>query len=341
MLKVNDICEFKIIDTGINFEGISKTEDGLTVFIPDALKGEVVTAKIIKVNKSYALGNLLDIKQASGHRCKEDCEYYNICGGCSSRHTDYENTLEIKKANVINTLKKQDISDSFVKDIYGMGNPYYYRNKVQYPVRKYKGETIMGMFAKATHDIVQNRYCLIQDKIIDEVAKDLFDLVIKYHLEGYDESKGTGEVRNIMVRRGTHTGEIMCVLVLNNEKILQDERLDNIIKQITCKYHEIVSFVVNINTKITNVILTNSNMCVYGREYILDIIGDYIFKITADSFFQVNTIQAEVLYNVLKEKLELNKDKTLLELYSGVGSIGIFLSDSKEILKRNIKLEIK
>ena len=326
MLEKGKIYEFKIIDVGMNFEGIAKTDDGLIVFIPNTLIDEVVKAKIIKVNKSYALGEVKEIAISSIKRKTSNCEYYSMCGGCMARHTTYDNTLDIKKQNVINTLKKQDVDITKLQNIYGMGNPYYYRNKVQYPVRQINGKTVMGMFEMSTHKIVENNYCLIQDKITHEVARRVFDLVLENKLLGYDESNGTGDIRNVMVRRGTHTEEVMVVLVVNSNALSKDQRIQNIANKITKQYADIKSFVINVNDRMTNVILTDNNICIYGNEYITDYIGDYKFKITADSFFQVNTLQAEVLYNVLKERLDLKRDKTMLELYSGVGSIGIFLS---------------
>ncbi len=328
MLEKGKIYKFEIIDVGINFEGIAKADDGLTVFIPGALKGEIVDVKIIKVNKSYALGEVKEYIVKSEKRFEEDCKSYSLCGGCSARHMDYDTTLDIKLRNAINTLKKQDIDISKIGSIYGMGTPYYYRNKLQYPVRCVNGKTIMGMFAKSTHDVVENKDCLIQDKVTHNIAHSLFQLIVENNFIGYNEKTGAGDIRNIMVRRGTHTDEIMCVVVINNKKLTNDSRWKNIIEKITKEYKDISSFILNINELNTNVILSNDNVCIYGKEYITDRIGEYTFKITADSFFQVNTIQAEVLYSVLKEKLELEQDKNLLELYSGVGSIGIFLADS-------------
>lgn len=326
MLEKGKEYEFNIIDVGMNFEGIAKTDNGFTVFVPGALKDEIVIAKIVKINTSYALGQIERFVKRSEKRCETSCKYYSHCGGCMARHTTYENTLAIKKQNVINTLKKQGVDVSKLKDIYGMGVPYYYRNKVQYPVRYINGQTIMGMFEMSTHKIVENDSCLIQDEITHKIAKKLFELVLENNLLGYDELNGSGDIRNIMVRRGIHTGEIMCVLVVNSEGLVMDRRVTNIVESITKDCSEIKSFMLNINTKKTNVILTDKNVCLYGNDYITDYIGDYKFKITADSFFQVNTIQAEVLYNVLKERMDL-KQKTMLELYSGVGSIGVFLSD--------------
>jgi len=328
MLEKGKTYKFKIIDVGMNFEGIAKAESGLTVFIPGALRDEIVEAKIVKLNSSYALGTIERIVQASDNRQEAWCKHYNECGGCVARHTSYENTLDIKMQNVINTFKKQDLDITKLEDIYGMGVPYNYRNKVQYPVRDIDGKISMGMFEMASHNLVKIDSCLIQDEQIHKVATKLFEMVKSEGFAGYNEVEGTGDIRNIMVRRGVHTGEIMCVLVINSSTLIKDKRILSVVNQITTKFKEITSFILNINDKKTNVILSDYNVCIYGNDYIIDYIGDYKFKITADSFFQVNTLQAEVLYNVLKEKMNLNKEKTMLELYSGVGSIGVFLANS-------------
>lgn len=326
MIELNKIYEFKIIDLGMSFEGIAKDADGLTIFIPGALKGETAKAKIIKINKSYALGELKEVLLKAKYRCNAKCKYYDRCGGCEAMHMSYDETLEIKKEKVINNILKQGLDKELVTNIHGMEEPYYYRNKVQYPVRRKNGKNVIGMFEKGSHDIVNNETCYIQDELTHKVARDTFEIINNNGLIGYDEKTCAGEIRNIMVRRGKHTNEIMLVLVVRDEKLKDDKRIQKSVNEIKDKYEVITSVVLNINNKNTNVILSDKNICVYGKEYITDKIGEYTFKITADSFFQVNTLQAEKLYEVLKNNLKLEKDKTVLELYSGVGSIGIYLS---------------
>ncbi len=328
MLELNKQYSFKIKDIGMNFEGIAKDNDGLTVFIPGALKDEEVNAKIIKLNKNYALGDLKEITNKSCKRVEPICRYYSRCGGCEAMHTDYKNTLDIKKEKVVNNIKKQGLDESLVTDIYGMDEPYYYRNKVQYPMVRKNNKNYVGMYEKGSHDIVNNKECFIQDKYTHNIARRLFELLDNESLKGYDEKTQIGDIRNIMVRRGIHTDEVMCVLVVTDRKLARDNRIANVVNKILEEYSNVKSFVLNINSKNTNVILSDENVCIYGNEYITDKIGEYTFKITADSFFQVNTLQAEVLYNLLKTEMKLEKDKTVLELYSGVGSIGIYLSDA-------------
>lgn len=327
-MKKNDIYKGKVVDNGMEFEGIVK-ENNIPVFIPNAIKDEEIEYKVLKVNKNYAFGKIEKILKESKYRIKPMCPAYYKCGGCSGMHIDYVKTLEMKKESVINTLNKQGISESLVEKIYGMKNPFYYRNKVQYPVRNINGKTVMGMFSKRTHNIVDIDSCYIADKVIDEVAKTLFDLLMQNGFTGLDEEDYTGDIRNIMVRRGIHTDEVMCVIVAN-KNIQKSLEQTTVVKELVSKYPNVQSIVINVNTKKDNVILSNQNICIYGREYITDKIGEYTFKISVNSFFQVNTIQVETLYTILKDKLNLEKGNTLLELYSGVGTIGIFLSKEVE-----------
>jgi len=326
-LKKNEIYEALVIDNGMDLEGICKIE-GIPVFVPGAIKGEKIKLKIVKVNKSFAFGKITEIIEKSEDRVTPLCDGYKRCGGCQGLHIDYDKTLEIKKQNSINTLKKQNIQYDFESsEIYGMGSPYNYRNKVQYPVRQVDGEISLGMFAKRSHDLVSVSNCCIQDAKINEIAVHCFELLKEFGFIGYNEEQDMGDIKNILIRRGKHTDNVMVVFVINSKVLSKDNRWQGIVEKLKLKYSNILSVMLNINDVKTNVILSENNICIYGQDYITDYIGDYVFKIGVNSFFQVNTIQAEVLYNVLKEKLNLKGNENLLDLYSGVGSIGIFLND--------------
>lgn len=330
-MKKNEKYTLDIIDNGMEFEGIGKINN-IPVFINNALKGERVIAKILKVNKSHAFAMIENIEVKSKNRENPVCEAYSKCGGCEALHTTYENTLEMKLNMVKNVIRKQGLDSDAVKEIYGMGNPYWYRNKVQYPVRQINNKMIMGMYSKRSHNIVENKECFILDKKIHEIANELFKNLVDEKFKGYNETDNTGDIKNIAIRRGLHTDEVMCIIVVTEASIKEDDRLNKVIQQITRKYKNIKSIMLNVNDKKDNVILSDTNICMFGDDYITDMIGEYTFKISPNSFFQVNTLQAEVLYNLLKENMGLRKDKTLLELYSGVGSIGMFLADSvKEV----------
>jgi len=326
-LKKNDEIELEIIDNGINLEGIARHENKV-VFIPGAIKGERILTKIIKVNNSFCIGKMIDIVSKNNSRVDPICGAYKRCGGCSGQHIEYNSQLQIKKELVKNTLAKQKLKYAGLDNVIGMGVPLYYRNKAQYPVRRtVEGENKLGFYAKRSHDIIENEECFIQNQEIDRMSKEVFKLLLLKGFVGYNEEDNTGDIRHILIRRGYYTGEMMIVIIVNKEDIFTDVRMEEIVN-ILKDNENIKSIILNLNTSKTNEILGKEEKILYGSGYIKDYIGDYKYYISSKSFFQVNTVQAEVLYNVLKEKLELNGDEILFDLYSGVGSIGIFLSDS-------------
>lgn len=325
-LEIGKEYEVEIVDMGMNLEGIAKV-NGMTLFVPGAIKKEQVIVKIIKATRTYGVGKIVKLLSKSKHREEPVCSSYKFCGGCAGLHIEYSKTLKIKKDTAVNTLKKQGIDTDIVGSIYGMGNPYGYRNKVVYPVVNFSGKNIMGMFKENTHDIVEIKKCHIQHPVIDDVARYMFECLDKEGLKGYNEKNNTGEIKNIMVRYGVHTGEIMCVYVVNNDSRLLMNKLYTISKMLTKKYDKIKTITANINSDKNNVILSNVTKKIYGDGYITDKIGDKIYQISTTSFFQVNTLGAEILYELLSKKLHLLKNDLLLDLYSGVGSIGIYLAD--------------
>ena len=326
MIKKNDVLDLEIIDNGSAFEGIAK-HDGMVIFVPGAVITEKVRAKIIKVTSSYAIARVEEILVKSEYREEPFCEVFKYCGGCMAQNVNYDMQLLIKKNMVKTLLDKQKLEYGKINNTVGQGMPYYYRNKVQYPVRLKDSKTIIGFYRKNSHDIVENKCCYIQNRVIDILAKNVLDELTKEGFKGYNDDTKLGDIRHILIRRGYHTSEIMIVIVVNNEKILSDYRIRNVVQRIVEKNDNIKNIFLNLNTSSTNEILGEKVKQVYGiGEYISDYIGDFKFYISPKSFFQVNTIQAEVLYNTLKKGLKLKGDEILFDLYSGVGSIGIFLS---------------
>ena len=208
-MNKNDRYDLEIIDSGMNFEGIAKY-DNQVIFIPEALKGEIIDTRIIKNNKSYSIGKIENIKKKSISRCEPFCEVYKRCGGCSSQHIDYMEQLKLKKEIVENALRKQDVKVYMLNNTIGMGIPMYYRNKGQYPVRRDKNDvTKIGFYSKRSHDIVENNICYIQNEIIDDVAKTTFKILLEYGFNGYSDIKKDGDIRHIIIRRGTNTDDII------------------------------------------------------------------------------------------------------------------------------------
>ena len=312
-----------IIDNGIEGEGIARI-DNFTVFIPGAIKGERVKILIVKVLTSYAFGKILEIIEPSTKRVELDCTTYKRCGGCNLRHIDYEETLNIKKDIVQNLVNKTLKNKIEVEQVLGMGNPYHYRNKAQYPVGIAKdGKPVMGVFANRTHEIIPIEKCFIQDESVEEVAKFIYQFAIKNGISVYNEANQTGILRHIVVKIGKQTNEIMAILVVNGRNLPHEDKL---VKKLLGKFENIKTIVKNINTKNTNVILGNENINLYGEGYITDILGDFTFKISPLSFYQVNPIQAEALYNIGVEEAGITKEDTVFDLYCGIGTISIFMS---------------
>ena len=324
-MKKNEEYIVDIIDNGYEGEGIAKI-DNFTIFIPGAIKGEKVKILIVKVTTSYAFGKILEIIQASKDRVEDvDCNTYKKCGGCNLRHMNYPKTLEIKRDIVQNLVNKNLKIDLQVKDTIGMENPFNYRNKAQYPVGLNKeGKPIIGVFANRTHEVIETNKCMIQNKQSEKIAKYICEFADKNNISVYSEETRKGLIRHIVIKVGIKTNEIMCILVLNGKEINNEQKL---IKELVINFPNIKTIVKNINTKNTNVILGKENITIYGDGYIYDKLGDYTFKISPLSFYQINPVQTEKLYNLALEKAELTGNEILLDLYCGIGTIGIFMAN--------------
>ncbi len=324
MLKKNEEYVVEIIDNGFQGEGIAKI-DGMAIFIPNSIKGEKVKIKILKVTSKIAYGKILEMLDKSENRIDEiDCQTYSRCGGCVLRHVKYEKTLEMKKTAVETTLKKALGREIIVSEVLGMENPYNYRNKLQYPVGiDINNEPVMGVFAERTHSIISTKKCEIQDKLSQEIANDIFDFIVKNNIKVYDERKTKGSIRHIIIRIGKKTNEVMVTLVTNTEKIDKEQELIN---YITSKYSQIKTIAKNINSENTNVILGKKTQILFGEGYIYDYLGEFKFKISPMSFYQVNQSQTEKLYGKAVEYASLSGNETVFDLYCGIGTIGIFAS---------------
>ena len=318
-VKKNDELIVDVIDYGANGEGIAKI-NGYTIFVMGALKGEKCKIHILKVLKTHAFAKVIQLIEKSSKRVEPDCSTFNKCGGCDLRHITYSETLKIKQEKVQNLVNKMLKNKVKVNETVGMENPTFYRNKAIYPVTQDKK---VGIFAKRSHNIIPINECKIQTKISQEISKYILD---NWKDSIYEEETGKGLLRNIMVREGFKTDEIMLVLVQNGEKNVFETnsklKIENVIKE----FPKIKTIVINVNTEKTNVVLSRKNIIVYGDGTITDRLGDYEFKISPNSFYQVNPIQTEKLYNLAIEGAKLKKDDILCDLYCGIGTIGIFAS---------------
>lgn len=313
----------EIIDNGYEGEGIAKIEN-FTIFIPNSIKGEKVRILIVKVLKSHAFGKVLEIIKTSEYRKESDCETYKRCGGCDLRHIKYEETLRMKQNAVQSLVNKTLENEVKVEETLGMENPYNYRNKAQYPVGLDKeGKPIIGVFANRTHEIIPIKECLIQNKKSENLAKFVLEFIKKNNISVYNEKTTKGLVRHIVTKIGIKTNEIMCIIVINGRNIPKEKEL---VSEILKAFPEVKTIVKNINTKNTNVIMGKENINLYGDGYIKDKLGDFVFKISPLSFYQVNPIQAEKLYNIAVKGAEISKDDVVFDLYCGIGTISLFMA---------------
>lgn len=351
-VKKNQSYVVDIIDQGYEGEGITKIE-GYTVFVPSAIKGETCKILIVKTTASHGFGKLLEVINKSKDRTKTDCITYQRCGGCALRHMNYESTLNLKRKTVQNLVDKSLDSKVDVKPTIGMENPYNYRNKAQYPIGydKESNKITTGIFANRSHEIIPMQGCKIQHPISEFIAKTIVNFLNENNIPAYEEESGKGLFRHVIVKVGMTTKEVMCVLVINGESFPKEQELVDYLlesfkgnnlkshkskaaslvenKELEAKdfsEYTIKTIVKNINKKNTNVILGNKNVTLYGDGYIYDKLGEYTFKISPMSFYQTNPIQTEVLYNKAIEGANLQKEDIALDLYCGIGTIGIFAS---------------
>ena len=313
-----------IIDNGFEGEGIAKIND-FAIFIPNAIKGEKVKVVIVKVLSSYAFGKITEIILPSKSRQEVDCKSYKRCGGCNLRHIEYSQTLKMKQ-NAVQSLVNKTLKNKVeVQKVEKMQNPYHYRNKAQYPVGLNKeNQPVIGIFANRTHEIIPiQEKCFLQNEKNEEIAKFIFNYIVKNKISIYNEKTRKGLVRHIVIKKGVKTNEVMCILVINGKEISNEKEL---VKEITKNFPEVKTIVKNINIKNTNVILGNENINLFGNGYITDQLGEYIFKISPLSFYQVNPIQAEVLYKRAIEMAKITNDDIVFDLYCGIGTISLFMS---------------
>lgn len=328
MIKKNDEFIFKIEDMGVNGEGIGHV-DGLALFVKDAIIGDTVRAKVMKMQKNYGFAKLLEVIEPSPDRVPMKCPVGRSCGGCQIQEMSYEAQLRYKEGKVKGNLErigKVDFSGKNAPVFHpciGMENPWNYRNKAQFPIGKSKdGRIIAGFYAGRTHSIIECEDCAIG---ITE-NKEILSLVIrhmeKYHIEPYDEVQHRGVVRHVLIRKGFRTGEIMVSLVINGEKL---KAVDELAEQLM-EIPGMTSLSLNVNKNRTNKILGDEVINIRGEGYISDYIGDVKFKISPLSFFQVNPVQTEKLYGTALAYAGLTGDENVFDLYCGVGTISLFLA---------------
>lgn len=326
-LKKNDIIKIEIEDMGSEGEGIGHV-NGYALFVKDTIPGDVAEIKIMKMKKSYGYARLMNLIHPSAFRIEPKCPIARQCGGCQIQHMDYKEQLRYKENKVKNCLTRigkfdQDYVESIMEPVIGMEDPFYYRNKAQFPVgRDKEGNVVIGFYAGRTHSIMDTTHCYIQAEANEEIIKRVKAFIEKYNITTYNEENHTGLVRHILTRVGFTTGEIMVCLIINGDDLPhRKEFIEDLIG-----IRGMTSISINVNKGKTNVILGDKVKTLWGQPYITDYIGDVKYQISPLSFYQVNPVQTKILYETALDYAGLQGNEVVWDLYCGIGTISLFLA---------------
>lgn len=344
MVEKNEELIVTIDACGSEGEGIGRI-DGYALFVKDAVVGDTVRVKIMKAKKNYAFARLMEVITPSPDRIEPPCPLARKCGGCQIQHINYQKQLEYKHNKVKSCLERiggftvvdegveteVDSVDNVIvmEPALGMDDPFYYRNKAQFPVgRNKEGKVVTGFYAARSHNIIETETCYIQAKENDEILRIVREFITEYDIPTYNEETHSGLVRHVLTRVGYKTKEIMVCLIINGKKLPHHEELVRRLREVP----NMTSITLNINTKKTNVILGEKCVTLWGQSYITDYIKDVKFQISPLSFYQVNPEQTERLYSQALEYAALTGDEVVWDLYCGIGTISLFLAKSaKEV----------
>ena len=340
-LEKNDIVRLTISDIGTDGEGIGKV-DGYTLFVKDAVIGDTITARVIKLKKNYGYGRLMEVIEPSKDRVEPVCPVARQCGGCQIQQMSYDAQLDFKRKLVEGNLRRiGGFPDINVLPVIGMDEPYHYRNKAQYPVGRDKdGNVVIGFYAGRTHCIIDNQDCAIGARENVKILTAIRDYINENKVSVYDENTGKGAVRHILIRKGFHTGQMMVCIVVNGESLPHEDRL--VAKLTGLEFYNgndgkldsvkgqavpnISSVMININRENTNVILGDRCRTLWGKDYIEDSINGITFQISPLSFYQVNPVQTEKLYGKALEFAGLTGNEVVWDMYCGIGTISLIMA---------------
>ena len=327
-MQKNQIVELEITDLSYEAMGVAHYE-GLTIFVNNALPGEIVKAKILKVKKRFAFAKIEKIIKESPDRVSVKLNQWVQTGLASLAHIKYDKQLEFKRNQVINLLHKAGLDQIKVDETLPSPEEIGYRNKAQVPVRTIKGQLDIGFFRRHSHNLVPLTNFFTTDPEIDRVLVAVRDILRKYRVPAYDEIHNKGEVRYLDVRRSKASGDIMVILVCLHNDFPQ---LPKVAAEIS-KIDKVTSIILNHNPKKTNVILGRNDYVVWGENQILDKIGDIKFRISPKSFFQINSLQTPRLYNLAIKKADLKADDVVIDAYSGIGTIGLSVAKHVKVVR--------
>ena len=323
MLTKNQIYEATVTDYTSEGQGVAHI-DGCAVFIPNAIAGEVYKVRIEVAKKNWAAGKIVEIIEKSPHRVNRECPVAKLCGGCDFWHMDYDEESRLKAERVKTCLNRMGGENLEKVEILSAPTCYGYRNKAQYPVAAKKGRAYAGFFKAGTHEVVENKRCLILPEETDRVKDAVMDYVNQSRVPAYDEISHTGLLRHIYVRRGAVSGQILVCLVINGRSIPKAHELVGRLKKIP-GFHTLV---LSVNTRKGNAVLGDEFITIHGPGYIEDTLCGLTFRLSPRSFYQVNHHQAQRLYEAAISQAEITKEDTVLDLYCGVGTITLCMASA-------------
>lgn len=331
-MNKNDIVRLEITALTSEGNGVGRYE-GMAVFVPYTAVGDVIECRIVKLKPNYAYGKIERLLFSSKDRIEPDCPSYFRCGGCVFRHISYDAELRAKEGFVRDSFRRIGGFELDPEPIIGCKDTYHYRNKVQLPVASDENGCFYGFFSQRSHRVIRIRNCLIQPEIFTDISDDIISYQNSRGLPAYDESTGRGLLRHIYLRKGEHSGEIMVVLVVSKSTDAYNE----LAHMLADKYKAIKTVCLNVNSERTNVILGSKDICLYGDGKISDIMCGMKLEISPHAFYQVNTPAAETVYSVAKDYAHLSEDETLLDLYCGIGTVGLSMADK---IKKLVGVEV-
>ena len=327
-MKKNEIYQTEI--TGMTAEGSGVCRiDGMAVFVPMTAVGDMLEVRIVKVLKNYAFGIIEKLIEPASGRIVPDCPVFRQCGGCAFQHVDYQTELQYKENFVRDAFTRIGKLSPEFEPILGSKSRYHYRNKAQYPVAEQDGHLVCGFYARHSHRVIPYPECPLQPEIFSEILHYLLPVLEVCYISAYDEENHSGDLRHIYLRKGFHSGEIMLCFVT---RVSIRKKLQNRLSEIQKHFPEIISITESVNPAKTNVILGKSVAVLYGQNFITDTICERTIRISPQSFYQVNTEQAEKLYRIAESYSDLQKTELLLDLYCGAGTIGLSMADSVKSL---------
>ena len=324
MINKNDHFIGECIDYSYLGLGVVKHE-GFCLFVKGMLVGEVGEIVVTTVKKDHGFGRLLKLQKTSSARVESDCPYYPMCGGCQLLHMSYDEQLSFKQHYIEQLMSKALKTDIKIDKIKGMEQPYHYRNKVQIPLETNDNQIVGGFYRYNSHDIVPIENCILQSDKSNLIYRKIMTLLNKYHIKDV--------IKHVLIKHGFSSDQIMIVFIINQNHLpYETEIVDHLSSDPLIK-----SIIVNVNKRSDNVILGNDEKVIYGKDHITDDLMGYNFSISSKSFYQINSKQTEVLYQIAYDMAKLSKEDTLLDLYCGIGTIGLIAS---QYVKEVVGIEI-